>query len=302
MPESASPASGSRRPTSSTADAGDYGNHDLGDRPRRPEDRLHRHPRHRGHLGHARSTWSRTRRTSSWHYTLRSTDGHIAQHVQTKDVAWHAGNWYVNTQVDRHRARGLRRAEGAPGTPRRCTARRPSWCGTSRDKYDIPLDRAAHHRPRQRAGHRPADRAGHALGPGPVLGLEPLLRPAAARRSSAFGAPAGRARSRSTPTTPPTSRSSPAATARPDEPVPAARLGVGAAAHRAGATDAPLIKDIGLHPAGEPTPRCTIVRPRRPGRRRPALRRRGPAGRLDRDLVPRPEGLVLQPGRRSRPP
>ncbi|RZQ64053.1 N-acetylmuramoyl-L-alanine amidase [Amycolatopsis suaedae] len=34
----------------------------------------------------------------SWHYTLRSADGHIAQHVPTKDVAWHAGNWYVNSK------------------------------------------------------------------------------------------------------------------------------------------------------------------------------------------------------------
>ncbi|NIH82625.1 N-acetylmuramoyl-L-alanine amidase [Amycolatopsis viridis] len=34
----------------------------------------------------------------SWHYTLRSTDGHVAQHVLTKDVAWHAGNWYLNAK------------------------------------------------------------------------------------------------------------------------------------------------------------------------------------------------------------
>ena len=34
----------------------------------------------------------------SWQYTLRSTDGHIAQHVKAKDVAWHAGNWYVNAK------------------------------------------------------------------------------------------------------------------------------------------------------------------------------------------------------------
>jgi hypothetical protein len=32
----------------------------------------------------------------SWHYTIRSADGHVAQHVRTKDVAWQAGNWYVN--------------------------------------------------------------------------------------------------------------------------------------------------------------------------------------------------------------
>ncbi|WP_232839504.1 N-acetylmuramoyl-L-alanine amidase [Nocardia aurea] len=34
----------------------------------------------------------------SWHYTVRSRDGHVAQHVRTKDVAWHAGNWDVNTR------------------------------------------------------------------------------------------------------------------------------------------------------------------------------------------------------------
>ncbi|WP_020668364.1 N-acetylmuramoyl-L-alanine amidase [Amycolatopsis nigrescens] len=34
----------------------------------------------------------------SWHYSLRSADGHIAQHVPTKDVAYHAGNWYVNSK------------------------------------------------------------------------------------------------------------------------------------------------------------------------------------------------------------
>ena len=32
----------------------------------------------------------------SWHYTLRSSDGHIAQHLDARNVGWHAGNWYVN--------------------------------------------------------------------------------------------------------------------------------------------------------------------------------------------------------------
>ncbi|MCP2254744.1 N-acetylmuramoyl-L-alanine amidase [Prauserella aidingensis] len=34
----------------------------------------------------------------SWHYTIRSSDGHVAQHVRTEDVGWHAGNWYVNAK------------------------------------------------------------------------------------------------------------------------------------------------------------------------------------------------------------
>ncbi|WP_306323225.1 MULTISPECIES: N-acetylmuramoyl-L-alanine amidase [unclassified Streptomyces] len=34
----------------------------------------------------------------SAHYVVRSSDGHIAQMVREKDVAWHAGNWNYNTR------------------------------------------------------------------------------------------------------------------------------------------------------------------------------------------------------------
>jgi len=34
----------------------------------------------------------------SIHYLVRSADGHIAQTVHEKDVAWHAGNWDYNTR------------------------------------------------------------------------------------------------------------------------------------------------------------------------------------------------------------
>ncbi|GAA3433043.1 peptidoglycan recognition protein family protein [Kutzneria kofuensis] len=34
----------------------------------------------------------------SWNYTIRSQDGHVDQHVLAKNVAWHAGNWYVNSR------------------------------------------------------------------------------------------------------------------------------------------------------------------------------------------------------------
>ncbi|MFI6732543.1 N-acetylmuramoyl-L-alanine amidase [Nonomuraea sp. NPDC050451] len=40
----------------------------------------------------------RNPRYVSWHYTIRSRDGHVAQHVATNDIAWHAGNWDVNTR------------------------------------------------------------------------------------------------------------------------------------------------------------------------------------------------------------
>ena len=32
----------------------------------------------------------------AWHYTVRSSDGHVAQHVNPKNVGFQAGNWYVN--------------------------------------------------------------------------------------------------------------------------------------------------------------------------------------------------------------
>ena len=35
----------------------------------------------------------------SAHYVIRSRDGLVTQMVPTRDVAWHAGNWYVNTHA-----------------------------------------------------------------------------------------------------------------------------------------------------------------------------------------------------------
>ncbi|MEU4656863.1 N-acetylmuramoyl-L-alanine amidase [Streptomyces sp. NPDC023723] len=74
---------------------GDYGNHDLADRPASQ--------RIRYIVVHdTEGAWDgvlnlvRDPAYVSWNYTLRSTDGHIAQHVKARDVAWHAGNWYVN--------------------------------------------------------------------------------------------------------------------------------------------------------------------------------------------------------------
>lgn len=32
----------------------------------------------------------------AWNYTIRSNDGQVAQHLDAKDVGWHAGNWYTN--------------------------------------------------------------------------------------------------------------------------------------------------------------------------------------------------------------
>ncbi|MGW4468049.1 N-acetylmuramoyl-L-alanine amidase [Nonomuraea sp. NPDC004354] len=76
----------------------DYGHYDLADRPQSqkvdyiiihdmegywaPSVRMNQDP-----------TWP-----GSWHYSVRSSDGHIAQQIKTKDVGWQAGNWYINAK------------------------------------------------------------------------------------------------------------------------------------------------------------------------------------------------------------
>ncbi|MEV7012673.1 N-acetylmuramoyl-L-alanine amidase [Streptosporangium sp. NPDC051022] len=76
----------------------------------------------------------------SWHYTLRSGDGHIAQHLRCDDVGWHAGNWYFNS-----RSIGLEHegyvARGAWFTEAMYMAS-ANLVRYLAQRYDIPLDRA----------------------------------------------------------------------------------------------------------------------------------------------------------------
>lgn len=75
----------------------------------------------------------------AWHYTIRSADGHIAQHVPTKDVGWHAGNWYINQHSIGIEQEGFA-AEGATWYTEslyRNSARLVKYLAA---KWDIPLD------------------------------------------------------------------------------------------------------------------------------------------------------------------
>jgi N-acetyl-anhydromuramyl-L-alanine amidase AmpD len=72
-----------------------YGNHDLADRPHDLSiDYIVIH--------NTEGTWKTALKLVTdptylaWNYTLRSSDGHIAQHLDARNVGWHAGNWYVN--------------------------------------------------------------------------------------------------------------------------------------------------------------------------------------------------------------
>ncbi|MEV8632786.1 N-acetylmuramoyl-L-alanine amidase [Streptosporangium sp. NPDC051023] len=76
----------------------------------------------------------------SWHYTVRSSDGHIAQHLRCDDVGWHAGNWYFNSRSIGIEHEGYL-ARGAWFTEAMYLAS-ANLVRYLADRYDIPLDRA----------------------------------------------------------------------------------------------------------------------------------------------------------------
>src|SRR5256714_4174585 len=80
-----------------SADPSDYGNYDLADR---PADGLAVryvvvHDTEEPYAP-TLAEFQDSHAYVSAHYVTRSSDGLVTQMVPTKDVAWHAGNWYVN--------------------------------------------------------------------------------------------------------------------------------------------------------------------------------------------------------------
>ncbi|CAL9371642.1 hypothetical protein SUDANB15_00865 [Streptomyces sp. enrichment culture] len=118
---------------------GDYGNHDLGNRPAsQPIRYIVVHDTEGAWEGVLDMVRDPT--YVSWQYSLRSTDGHIAQHVRAKDVAWHAGNWYVNAGSIGLEHEGFLAEPDAWYTEAmyRSSARLVKYLAK---KYGIPLDR-----------------------------------------------------------------------------------------------------------------------------------------------------------------
>ncbi|MFL4902350.1 N-acetylmuramoyl-L-alanine amidase [Streptomyces sp. MMS24-I2-30] len=117
----------------------DYGNHDLGNRPASQGiDYIVIHD--------TEGTWDGVLNLIqdpayvSWNYTIRSTDGLIAQHVKAKDVAWHAGNWYVNAKSVGIEHEGFLASPDAWYTEAmyRSSARLVKYLAA---EYGVPLDR-----------------------------------------------------------------------------------------------------------------------------------------------------------------
>ncbi|MEW1720394.1 N-acetylmuramoyl-L-alanine amidase [Streptomyces sp. NPDC093109] len=223
-----------------------YGNHDLADRPvSQSVDYIVIHD--------TEGSWDTTLRLIqnpryvSWHYTLRSSDGLIAQHVRTKDVAWHAGNWYVNATSVGLEHEGFLTAPDAWYTEAmyRTSARLVSYLSK---KYGVPLDRQHILGHDTVPGPTAATVPGMHTDPGPYWDwahyFELLGKPFRETAGAGGGASVVTIVPRYAANQPPYTGCGGAGPACAPHGSAAVRL------HTAPAEDAPLVRDIGLRPGG----------------------------------------------------
>ncbi|MFG2501104.1 N-acetylmuramoyl-L-alanine amidase [Streptomyces sp. NPDC048441] len=222
----------------------DYGNHDLSDRPKTQRiDSIVIHDTEGRWEGVLKLVQDPT--YVSWQYTLRSTDGHIAQHVKAKDVAWHAGNWYVNSKSIGLEHEGFLTAPDTWYTEAmyRSSARLVKYLSK---KYRIPLDRQHIIGHDNVPGTLPSTIAGMHTDPGPywdwqhyfTLMGKPFKRTAGPNGGLVTVAPEyAKNRPEYTGCVKPGDKCTPHGSA-------AVRV------HTEPRDDAPLIKDIGLRPGG----------------------------------------------------
>ncbi|MEN8651389.1 N-acetylmuramoyl-L-alanine amidase [Streptomyces sp. 21So2-11] len=224
---------------------GDYGNHDKADRPKgQGIDYIVVHD--------TEATWDTTLKLVqnpeyvSWQYSLRSSDGHIAQHVPLKDVAWHAGNWYINSKSVGLEHEGFLVAPDAWYTEAmyRTSARLVKYLAK---RYDIPLDR------RHILGHdnvpgtSSTTIAGMHTDPGPYWDWAHYFQLLGKPFTDSAGPAAGVVTIR-----PEYQKHRPSYTGCVKAGEACAAHGSGAVRlHTAPAADAPLVKDSGLRPGGQ---------------------------------------------------
>ncbi|MET8853016.1 N-acetylmuramoyl-L-alanine amidase [Amycolatopsis sp. NPDC004625] len=221
----------------------DYGNHDLANRPESQKiDHIVIHD--------TEGYWANVLDLAqdptyvSWHYTIRSSDGLIAQHVPTKDVAWHAGNWYVNAKSIGIEHEGF----AAKGTWYTEAMYRSSakLVGYLARKYGIPLDRAHIIGHDNVPGTIPSTIAGMHWDPGPYWDWSHYFDLLGAPLGG-FGLPG----SSLVTIDPDFAKNQPAFTGCDSPGTPCAPRGSEAVVlHSEPSETSPLLVDIGLHPKG----------------------------------------------------
>ncbi|MGY0056128.1 N-acetylmuramoyl-L-alanine amidase [Streptomyces sp. LZ34] len=222
----------------------DYGNHDLGNRPESQTiDYIVIHD--------TEGTWDVCLKLIqdptyvSWQYTLRSADGHIAQHLALKDVGWHAGNWYVNAKSIGLEHEGFLTAPDAWYTEAmyRASARLVRYLAR---KYDIPLDRQHILGHDNVPGTTTPNIKGMHTDPGPYWDWAHYFTLLGAPFHTTAGPGGGLVTIR-----PDYDTHQPVYTGCDTAGQPCAPHGSGAVRlHTAPSADAPLVKDIGLRPDG----------------------------------------------------
>ncbi|WP_443047982.1 N-acetylmuramoyl-L-alanine amidase [Streptomyces sp. H39-S7] len=226
---------------------GDYGNHDLADRPATQKiDTIVIHD--------TEGSWDTALKLVqdptylAWHYTVRSADGHIAQHLNTKDVGWHAGNWYINAKSIGIEHEGFLTEPGTWYTESmyRTSARLVAHLAK---KYGIPLNRQHILGHDNVPGPTGAYIGGMHTDPGPYWDWAHYFQLMGAPLHATAGPAGGLVTIR-----PDYDRNRPLYTGCVTAGDTCPSLGSEAVRlHTAPSEDAPLVKDIGLHPTGDST-------------------------------------------------
>lgn len=102
----------------------------------------------------------------AWQYTIRSKDGHVAQHVRPRDIGWQSGNWYVNTHSIGVEHEGYA-AKGATWFSEPMYRSSATLVRYLAAKYRVPLDRGHIIGHDQVPGAKPEAVAGMHWDPGP---------------------------------------------------------------------------------------------------------------------------------------
>jgi N-acetyl-anhydromuramyl-L-alanine amidase AmpD len=227
-----------------------YGNHDLANRPHdlRIDDIV---------IHDTEGSWDTALQLVQdptylgWHYTVRSSDGQIAAHLDPKDVGWHAGNWYVNMHSIGVEHEGFA-AQGATWYTESLYESSAALVRHLAHRYGVPLDRAHIIGHDQVPGILPANVASMHWDPGPYWDWEhymALLGHPITGNDHAQGSPVGH-----TVTVRPgfAGNQQPVTGCDADGTCPEQGTNF-VYLHQAPSEDSPLATDIGLHPDGSPS-------------------------------------------------
>ena len=175
-----------------SADPGDYGNYDLANR---PDDGLAVRyvVIHDTEVGYDETValFQNPLAYVSSHYVIRSSDGEVTQMVPTRNVAWHAGNWWINTHAVGIENEGfaLEGNEWLTDALYRSLARLTRYTA---DRYGIPLDREHIIGHDQVPGPTEAFQAGMHWDPGPFFDWAHFMTLVGAPINGAHGDKTGR--------------------------------------------------------------------------------------------------------------